>query len=46
MFKNCVESFEIGIGGSQNRVPFPWEEAVRMSINIQLVRVWLVISVE
>ncbi len=40
MIKNCIEQFESGIWGSQNRVTFPWEEIVR-SIDIQLVRVGL-----
>jgi hypothetical protein len=32
--------------GLPSRVTFPWEEAVRVSINIWLVRVGLVISVD
>jgi hypothetical protein len=43
--KNFTELFKTGIKGSQNRVTFPWEEAVRAFINIWLVRVGLVISI-
>jgi hypothetical protein len=41
MIKNCTEPFDIGIWGSQNRVTFLWKEAVRVFINIWLVRVEL-----
>ncbi len=34
MIKNCIELFKTGIWGSQNRVTFPWEEAMRAYVNI------------
>jgi hypothetical protein len=46
MLKICIELFKTGIWGSQNRVTFPWEEAVKASINVRQVRVGLVISVD
>ncbi len=44
--KNFIELFQHKIWGSQNRDIFPWEEAVRASRNIQLIRVGLVMSID
>ncbi len=41
-----MELFKTGFWSGQTRVTFPLEEAVRASVNIQLVRVGLVISVD
>jgi hypothetical protein len=46
MIKNCIKAFKIEIWESQNGTTFPWEEAMRVSKNIGLVRVGLVISVD
>ncbi len=46
MLKICIDLFKTGIWGSQNRVAFSWEEAVKASINVRQVRVGLVISVD
>ncbi len=44
VFKNCIEQFKTEIWDSQNGATFPWEEAMRASMNIHLERVGLVIS--
>ncbi len=46
VIKNCIEPFKIGTWDSQDRAIFLWGGEMRMSINIQLVRVGLVISVD
>ncbi len=46
MIKNCSEPFKTGIWDSQNGVKFLGEETIKASINIQLMRVGLVISVD
>jgi hypothetical protein len=46
MTKHFIEPFQAGIWGSQNRGTFSWEEAVRAFINIQLVRVGLLMFVD
>ncbi len=46
VIKNCIEQFKTEIWDSQNKVTFPWEEAMRVSMNIQLVRVGLVIIID
>jgi hypothetical protein len=45
MIKNCIEQFKTRIWESQNRATFPWEEAMRASINTWLVMAGLVKSV-
>ncbi len=46
VINNCIEPFKIGIWDSQDRAIFLWGEEMRTSINIGLVRVGLMISVD